>query len=160
MGPDPDPVSESAPGSTREASSNVPAAKPACPHNTARTQTVDVRRNLENPEACMPASLERAFRALFRFLLRVCASGCLGSRQPGNEGFCRGGPAWPPWAGVSGRGFPPPQGGHTGPPLGRVWFPCLCRLFAALFLSEMEVAFPLPRYQHQGGASWQSISSP
>src|SRR5947208_10151497 len=77
MRPAPDPVSEGAPGSTREARSNVPAAKPDCPHNTARTQTVDVGRNLENPEACMPASLERAFRALFRFLLRVCASGCL-----------------------------------------------------------------------------------
>ncbi|PYQ57127.1 MAG: hypothetical protein DMF53_23545 [Acidobacteria bacterium] len=31
--------------------------------------------------------------------------------------FRRGGPMWPPWVGASGRGFPPAQGGHAGPPL-------------------------------------------
>src|SRR4051794_37815875 len=34
--------------------------------------------------------------------------------------FCRGGPAWPPWVGaLSGRGSPPAQGGHAGPPYRR-----------------------------------------
>jgi len=36
--------------------------------------------------------------------------GAVGGRHPRNEGFCRGGPAWPPWAGeIPDPDQPPPR---------------------------------------------------